>query len=370
MAEDTGAEKSLPASGMKLQRAREQGNIPKSQDLSAAVSLAVALGAMLALGGFMLRGIVQTGVYYIGHAHELLTDKVPVQTLAVRAALDMAVIVLPFMLIMLLAGIAVNLFQVGFLFSSQPLQPRLDRLNPITGLKRFFSLRTLVELIKSLMKLGIVTVVVYFAVRSRIPEMVALMGVDPSGSLAVISELVIAVWWRIVLAMAVLGLADFAYQRWQHAQDLRMTPQEAKQEAKELEGDPHVKRRIRTMMRQLATRRMMAEVPGADVVITNPTHYAVALRYDAATMGAPVVVAKGERLIAQRIRQLAEEHAVPVVQRPELARTLFRTIEVNQSIPESLFRAIAEVLSFVYQIDSRFEKKREREQLLQPRMVG
>ena len=369
MAEETGAEKSLPASGLKKQRAREQGNIAKSQDLNAAFALAVALGAMLALGGYMLHGIVQAGAYYIGNAHELGADFVPIQVIAIKAASDLAWTVLPFMIIMLIAGLSANLFQIGFLITAKPLQPRFDRLNPITGLKRFFSLRSLVELMKSLAKLTLITTIVYLSMRARMPEVLALLGAPPLTSILVVSSLVVAVWWRIVLAMVVIGFADYAYQRWQHDRDLRMTPQEAKQEAKELEGDPLVKRRIRQMMRQLATRRMMAEVPGADVVITNPTHYAVALRYDPEAMSAPVVVAKGERIIAERIRQIAAEHAVPIVQRPELARTLFRTIEINQSIPEELFRAVAEVLSFVYQIDQRIEKQRARERSFNPRVA-
>ncbi|MBI2432818.1 MAG: flagellar biosynthesis protein FlhB [Candidatus Hydrogenedentes bacterium] len=369
MPEDTGAERTLPASGMKRQRAREQGNIPRSQDLSAAIALFVALIAMLILGGQMAERMVATGIYYLGQAYELRLEQVPVQSLAVRAMLDTGLLSLPFMVLMLLTGLFLNLAQVGFLFTMQPLQPKLERLNPITGLGRFFSLRSFAELIKSILKLTLVVIIVWLALRTRWKELAGLMALEPWPALLAVADLVVAVWWRIALAMLVLGLLDYAYQRWQYERDLRMTPQEARQEAKELEGDPLIKRKIRQMQRQMAMRRMMAEVPRAEVVITNPTHYAVALRYDMGTMAAPVVVAKGARLQAERIRQIALEHNVPIVQRPELARLLYRTVEINQSIPESVFRTVAEVLSFVYQIDRRAEKQRERESMLSPRMA-
>lgn len=174
------------------------------------------------------------------------------------------------------------------------------------------------------------------------------------------TELVLVVWFRVVVAMLVLGTIDFAFQRWQYGRDLMMTVQEAKEEARQFEGDPRIKQRIRQIQRQMALRRMMAEVPRADVVVTNPIRFAVALRYDMANMQAPIVVAKGARLLAKRIREIAEEHDVPIVEKPELARALFKSIEVGQAVPHDLFRAVAEVLAFVYRIDRREEKIRER----------
>ena len=191
------------------------------------------------------------------------------------------------------------------------------------------------------------------------------MELTPLGLVSASSQLVAAVWWRIALAMLVLGVLDYGFQYWQHGQDLRMTHREAREETKEMEGDPHVKRRIRQLQRQIAAQRMMAEVPEADVIITNPTHYAVALRYDLEHMQTPVVTAKGARLIAQRIRELAIGHDVPIVQKPELARTICRTVEVGDPIPEGLYHAVAEVLSFVYQIDRREAKIRRAEGFVQ-----
>jgi flagellar biosynthetic protein FlhB len=364
MAQDSGGEKSLPASGQKKQRARQEGNVPRSQDLSSAVVLFVALLGLYSMGGWMLDDMVNMGRYYMGHAHELLLKKTPIQSLALRAMLDFALCTAPFLLLMLVSGLALNVAQVGFMFTTKPLQPNFNKLNFISGLGRFVSMRSAVELIKSLLKLTAATYMVWLALRSRLPDFIALMDVTPDSLLGAVATLVVAVWWRIALAMLIIGILDYGFQYWHYERDLRMTREEAREEAKEMEGDPHIKRRIRQLQRQIATQRMMKEVPKADVIITNPTHFAVALRYDMAEMNAPTVVAKGARLVAQRIRDIAVENDVPIVQRPELARTLFQTIQLGQTIPEALFHTVAEVLSFVYSIDRRAEKVRERRTLI------
>ncbi len=364
MPEDSGGEKSLPASGQKLQKARDDGNIARSQDLSAGGALMVGLLALYLLGPSMMHDILETGRYFLGNAHLLVPSRMPVAALATESLYAFARIALPIALVMLAAGMAFGFLQVGFLLTSKPLQPKLSRLNPITGFQKFVSLRSLVELVKSLAKLAVIGIIVYYALYNRLPDILTLMALNPWGMLLGTMELTFAVWWRVALAMIAIGLLDYGYQFWQRQQDLRMTVQEARQESKELEGDPQIKRRVRQLQRQIAMQRMMAEVPTAEVVITNPTHYAIALRYDMDVMKAPVVVAKGARLMAQRIREVAVEHDVPIVQRPELARTLYRSLELNQPIPEHLFRAVAEVLSYVFQIDRREEKKRERAKMV------
>jgi len=325
------------------------------------VALALALLALLLLGRQMTVILVDSFAYYLGDAPELTPDRVPARALAWSVVWRMGACMLPFMAIMAAGGLLVNLGQVGFMLTGKPLQPKLNRLNPVSGFKKFVSLRAFIELAKSLAKLAIVGTIVYFTFRGRIEEIILLMSLEPLGLLGAVAQLVATVWWRIALAMVLLGAADYAYQRWQHLQELRMTHQEAREETKELEGDPHIKRRVRQLQRQIASQRMMADVPTADVIITNPTHYAVALRYDMQNMDSPVVVAKGQRLVAQRVREVGEEHDVPIVQDPPLARTLFRTVEVGASIPGSVFRAVAEVLSYVYRIDRRREKIRERQ---------
>lgn len=361
MAEESGGEKVLPASAQKLRKARDEGNIARSQDLASGIALAMALIAIVVFGSGMLDIMLGAGRYYLGNAAELAPDQASLVRLASGALWTVAITVLPVALVLVASGILVNLFQVGFLVTTKPMTPKFSRVNPISGFKRFFALRTFVELIKSIFKLILVVTVVWFTLRGRLDDVLMLMVLTPTGILNGVASLVFDVWWRIAAVMVVLGLFDYAYQRWQHLQDQRMTHQESRQENKELEGNPEVKRRVRQLQRQMATQRMMQDVPEADVIITNPVRYAVALRYDMAEMETPVVVAKGARKLAERIREVAAEHDVPIVRKPELARALHRSIEVGDSIPEDLFRTVAEVLSYVYRIDRRREKIRERE---------
>ncbi len=361
MAEDTGGEKTLPATARKKEKAREEGNVTRSQDLGAAMALGTALLALYLLGPHTMDVLLASGRYYLGQAAQLELERIPLRSFAASFAYWLALSVLPFALIMLAAGLVMNFAQVGLLFTVKPLQPKLDKLNPIKGFKKFGSPRTLVELIKSLAKLGVIGVIVFLTLRGRLPELLLMITLPPQGLVIAMAGLIVAVWWRVVLAMLAIGLADYGFQYWQRERDLRMTHQEMKEEMREMEGDPKIKRRVRQLQRQMAMQRMMAEVPTADVVVTNPTHYAVALRYDLEGMGAPQVIAKGMRLLAARIREIAVAHDVPIVQKPELARLLYKSVEVGDQIPEDMFRAVAEVLSYVYQIDRRAEKRRARE---------
>lgn len=364
MAEDAGGEKTLPASQQKKLRARQEGNVPRSPDLSSGLGLGVALLALTLLAKPTGQAMLELTRYYFGEADRLTLDKIPLSSLAIRGFYDLALCSLPFMLAMLVAGLAINIAQVGIIFTAKPLQLHFERLNIITGFGKFFSLRSVMELVKSILKLVFAGWVVWLAIHSRLPDFIAMMQMDPRSLIPAVGALVTAVWWRLALTLIIIGVFDYAFQRWQYERDLRMTRQEAKEELKELEGDPHIKRRIRQLQRQIAMQRMMAEVPKAEVVITNPTEFAIALRYDVATMNAPIVVAKGQRLMAQRIRDLAVEHDVPIIQKPELARTLYRMVDLNQTIPGPLFQAVAEVLSFVYSIDRRADKIKERNQFM------
>lgn len=362
MSQDSGGEKVLPASPQKKQRAREEGNIARSADLNAGLSLTAALLALVFFGRFMFVLMMESGEYFLGNLEVLTTDEVTLQQIMIQSMYFTLLASAPIFGIMMLTGAASNVAQVGFLITSKTLQPKLDRINPLTGIKRLFSLRSFVELVKSIAKLCFVAAVVLWYLRGEVDRMLLLMHADTLTMLPVVAEIVVAVWWRVAVVVLAIGIADYAYQKWQFEQDLRMTLQEARQEMKELEGDPHIKRRVRQLQRQIAAQRMMAAVPEADVVITNPTHYAVALRYDPANMQAPVVVAKGMRLVAQRIREIAVENRVPIVQKPPLAREMYRLVPLNAPVPEALFVAVAEVLSYVYRIDRRQAKRREREQ--------
>lgn len=362
MAEQSGGEKSLPASPRKIEKEREKGKVAKSQDLNSAAVLAMALLGFWAFGPSAFRQLAGLTQMYFSQSHTLLSPGYDIQFILYQALMLMAPAVVPLMLLLLVGGIAINIAQFGFLISYQALEPKFERINVITGFKKFFSLRVFVELVKSIFKLSVIGYVAWWSVSSQVPGLLSLMHVPPMDSALVIWHLLLTIWLRVVLAMIILGLLDYAFQRWQHLQDLRMTFQEAKDELKTLEGDPKIKQRVRQIQRQMAMQRMMGDVEDADVVVTNPIQYAVALRYDVAEMKAPVVVAKGARLVAARIRDLAIEHSVPIVERPELARSLYRTMEVGDAVPENLFRAVAEVLAYVYEIDRREDKIRERDQ--------
>lgn len=361
MAEQPPGEKTLPASQQKLLRAREEGNVAKSQDLSAGVMLMLALLGLYLMGRSAFDGLVEAGQYFFYSAGEIFVEPESVRSLLIESLYLTARVTLPIMVLLLFGGVAINILQVGFLMSGKVITPKLDRINPVSGFQRYFTPRPFVELVKSILKFTIAAFAVYWTLRGRTPDILSLMHLGPLAASIETAQLVASVWWRVALIMLILGILDFAYQRWQYLRDLRMTQQEARQEMKQFEGDPQIKQRIRQIQRQMAMQRMMREVPTADVVITNPTTYAVALRYDEAVMAAPVVVAKGARLVAERIRDIATEHHVPIVEKRELAQTLYRTVEVGQPVPEGVFRAVAEVLAYVYQIDRRAEKVRERE---------
>jgi flagellar biosynthesis protein FlhB len=366
MAEDTGGEKSLPATPKKREQARQRGNIAKSQDLSAAITLGVALIAMMLLGPRMLHLLVGAFRYYLGGLSTIPVTESTIQAVTLGMIYFVGSVVLPLMLLIAIAGAAINLVQVGFLFTMETITPKFEKLNVFAGFGKFFSPRSLAELVKSLLKLVAVGYVVYLTLRSRWEGLLQISYLSPYMIVGAVGSLVVAVWLRVVLVMLILGILDYAFQKWMHDRELMMTVHEAREEAKQLEGNPQIKRRIREVQRQMAYQRMMRDVPTADVVITNPTTYAVALRYDANAMEAPKVVAKGMRLVAGTIRDLAVEHDVPIVQKPELARSLFRGVEVGDVIPEALFRAVAEILSYVYEIDQREEKRRERQTMMAP----
>lgn len=364
MPEQTGGEKVLPPSARKITKAREEGKVARSQDLSSAWSLFVALLALYFLGSSLAAGLVSATRYYFGEAAMLTGELDNPQWVAMGALVHVGRFLLPVLVILLAGGLAMNLLQVGFLFAPAALTPKFDKLNPFTGFQKFFNLRSLVELAKSVFKLTVISAIVYVTFRNRWQDILAWPTLTPAGIVSAMAGLIGLVWLRVVLAMLVLGILDYGYQRWQYLQELRMTVQEAREESKEIEGDPRIRQRIRQVQRQMAMQRMMRAVPEADVVVTNPTRFAVALRYNAREMEVPVVTAKGARLLAERIRELAVEHNVPIVQKPDLARMLYRTIEVGQPVPEDLFVAVAEVLAFVFEIDRRAEKMRERSGVL------
>jgi len=259
---------------------------------------------------------------------------------------------MPVMFAILIIGLGINFFQVGLNFSTEAIEVKLDKLNPINGFGRIFSKRSLVELAKSVLKIVIIGFFLYNYLKDEILTMPQFIYYDLGTSLQEIAKILFAMVFQVIAVILILAIIDFAYQKWQTTQDLKMTKQEVKDELKQSEGDPQIKGKIRQKQRQMAMARMMQEVPKADVIVTNPTHYAVALQYHKG-MVAPVVVAKGQDLVAQRIKGIAKENHVPIVENKPLARALFSSVEIGDAVPTELYQAVAEVLAYVYRLKHR-----------------
>ncbi|MFZ5832836.1 MAG: flagellar biosynthesis protein FlhB [Planctomycetota bacterium] len=349
MAESDG-DKSQEATPHRRQQAREQGQVARSQDLASAALLLAAL---------MILWLLSSGlVNYCGHLVRSHLDGPVSLSMDVGACGFkwnqevglLARYVLPFLGLVAASGIFVNLLQVGFLFLPEKLAPDISRIDPLQGFKRVFSLASAVRLAFGVFKLVVVGAVAYTAVWAE-RNTILNLSEHSVGEIGVI--LVSLLFWttvKIGIALLVLAVFDYLFQWWKHERDIRMTPQEIREEMKNLEGNPQVISRRRQVQRQLAMNRMSSAVPKADVVITNPTELAVAVQYDPETMAAPVVVAKGAGVVAQRIRQLALENGVPIVERKPLAQALYREVEVNHPVPQDKYAAVAEVLAYVYQL--------------------
>ena len=352
-----GDDKTESATPKRRDEARKKGNVPKSSDLA---SIFVLLGVVLALGSLVGGAGHVVQVYFesiFGNLDKTQLTTHDVMTLGGQAFLTLGKAVGPLMLTALALGVFINIAQTGPVWAGEALKPNFNRLNPLTGAQRFVSSRALVELIKSLYKIGIIAYIAYITIQSSYPQMLAMARLDLMQSVTLIGEVTYRMVTRIVMTMLVLAALDYAYQRYAYEKSLRMTKQEVKDEFKQAEGNPQFKARIRARQREIAKKRMMSEVPTADVVITNPTHFAVALKYDATTMRAPLVVAKGQDLLALKIREVAQENDVPIVENAPLARALYKQVNLGKEVSSDLYEAVAEVLAFVYLVNQR---RRER----------
>jgi len=348
MAFDDGAaqERTEQPTGKRREEARRQGRVAVSPDLTAAAVILGAFGVYAMAGERFVTGALGT--------FELRLGEVPRGDLTVQAALTLLSagaaaslrLAWPFMAIPVAIAFTAQLVQTRFAFA--PLRAQWSRLNPLQGFARLVGLRGVVELLKSILKLGLVGGIVYLTLREDWGLFFTLAPAGGGEALSTLARIIAEVWLRIGIAYLALAGADYGYQRWQHGRSLRMTKDEVRQESKDTEGSPLLRSRIRAVQKQLAGRRMMAQVGRADVVLRNPTHVAVALRYERGHMRAPKVVAKGERLLALRIIDVAARHGVPVVENPPLARTLFKVVAIGREIPQDLYRAVADVLAYVY----------------------
>lgn len=349
MADDAGDRTEQPTP-RRRQEAREQGRVARSADLSTAATLLGGLALLNWLGHDLFEGMLQ----FMGELGRI-DDPAGVSpgTALGRAAHMGAKLVLPFLGLLMVVTAAAAMLQSGFLLAWKQLTPDVSRLSLLKGARRLFSLQSWTKLIFGLLKLGLLGFTAYLTLRGQVDRLVSTSGLAPGGILLTGVELTYTLAVRLGLLLLLLALIDYAYQRWEFERSLKMTKQEVRDELRKMEGDPTVKHRQRQLQMRLAMQRIGLDVPKADVVVTNPTHFAVALKYDEGTMSAPRVTAKGKELLAQRIRQVAEEAGVPIVERPPLARGLYAAVEVGQEVPQAYYKAVAEVLAYVYQLSGR-----------------
>lgn len=356
-AEDAnGAEKTEQPTAKKLDEARKEGQVAKSQEIATAFSL-LAFFLILRIGyGFMgtnfqnIFGRVYNSIPDVARTYSGYLPVNYIRSILNNALLTILFICAPFFIIGFIVAFVSDLVQVGFKPTSKPLQPKLSKLNPISGMKKIFSTRKLFELAKSILKLAIMAVVIISFFSGRTESLFLLYDMPLRKAIGLMGNLIISLGLRIAAAYMVIAFADLIYQRRKFNKDMMMTKQEVKDEYKNSEGNPEIKGAQKRRMMQASRRRMMQAIPQADVVITNPTHYAVAIKYDANVSEAPIVVAKGADYVAQRIKEIAKENKVEIVENKPLARMLYANVEVGEMVPPELYKAVAEVLAYVYHL--------------------
>jgi flagellar biosynthetic protein FlhB len=350
MADESYQERTEPASARKRAKAREQGQVTHSAELDSAIVLLASTLLFLVIGGTLLRQMLDVMRDGLSNAGMTILTRESMRPLMLHISRLMSTMLIPVLATILVVGLAANILQVGFLFTGQPLLPKWEKLNPAGGFKRLFSLSSLVNLAKGILKLFFVGLVAYLTLREQWAQVYLLMDMRAVEVMWFLGKASLLILFRTTLVLLVIAVLDYGYQRWQYEKNLRMTKEEIREESRTTEGDPGIRARIRSLQREMIRKRMMGNVPEADVVITNPVHLAVALQYDAETMRAPVVVAMGARLIADRIREIAREHGVPIVENPPLAQALYKSATVGMEIPVEVYRAVAEVLGYIYRL--------------------
>mgnify|MGYP001192676310 CR=1 FL=1 len=353
MPEDLGERSEAPTS-KRLSDAREKGQLAKSTALSSALLLLSAVGVLILLSGPVINSIGQTVRSELEQGlTDLASDDASVISALVALFGRIGLIMAPTLPILALAAYLSHFVQIGWLLTTKPLEPQLSRLNVLKGIAKLFSKRSLARAVINVLKVSIIASVASIITKDALPLIAALPLLDPSQAVVSISALLVKLALWLLLVLLFLGVIDLLYQRWQHTEDLKMTRQEVKDERKSTEGDPEVKARRLRIARQIALQRLRSDVPKADVIVTNPTHFAVALKYDAKSMRAPKVIAKGADFLALQIRNIAASHGVPIVERPPLARALYYNVEIGREVPHEQYEAVAEVLAYVYRLEGR-----------------
>ena len=353
-ADGEGGEKTEPATQKKLDDARKEGKVARSKDLTEGFALVVLFLLLKIFIGYIGERMIGLFDNTIGRMAEFERvnraglSTVAVSSLLMNALTEILLIIWPFLVFGFAIAFLISVYQVGWKVSTKTMEPKLSKFNPINGFKRIFSKDSLFELVKSIFKVGIIVYITYTSLQEEANNLFILYEISLNQAVALVGEIILDVGLKIAIVFVLIGIVDYFYQRWKFADEMKMTKQEVKDEYKNTEGDPQIKGRIRQKMREASQRRMMQDVPQADVVITNPTHFAVAIKYDAEVSTAPIVVAKGEDFLAQKIKEVAKEHNVQIVENKPLARMLYHNVDIGAEIPPELYQSVAEVLAMVY----------------------
>ena len=345
---DQDQERTEEATSRRREDAREKGQVARSTEIVSVGILVACLIYFYFGASGLLKNIMELMTSGFRSAGQFNLTQDSLTYLISDYIFKGFTILFPIMLTIIVAAILGNILQVGVMFSSESVNPQFSKIDPVKGFQRLFSARSIVELIKNICKICIISMVAYFVVKGELANVIPLMDQSIWGILTYFGRICFKIILTTTIILVLLAILDYIYQRWEYEKSLRMSKQEIKDEYKNTEGDPLIKSRIRRLQREIAQKRMMAQVPKADVIITNPTHLAVAIQYDHENMMAPKVVAKGANLIADKIKEIARENDVPIVEDKPLAQVLYKMVDIDQLIPEDLYRAVAEVLAFVY----------------------
>ncbi|RXY99257.1 flagellar biosynthesis protein FlhB [Fictibacillus sp. S7] len=349
-------EKTEKATPKKREESKKKGQVAKSADVNTAVTLFAAFLMLWFTGSAAAQKLFHLMEFTFQHNLTVELTEQNSQLLFVVLVKETAGILLPVLLTVLAAGVFSNFIQVGFLFSGEAVRMKFERINPLQGFKRIYSLRALVELTKSVLKIAVVGCVTFFVIWSKKDQLLKVSQVSVESALGMYGKMSFQMGFYAALVLLLFSLLDYLYQKYDFEKSIRMSKQDIKDEYKKSEGDPKIKGKIKEKQRQMANRRMMQSVPNADVIITNPTHFAIALQYDDQKMEAPVVVAKGADLMALKIKKIARENKVTMVENRPLARTLYSRAEIGDAIPEDLFKAVAEILAYVYHLKNKVHR--------------
>ncbi|MCP4568312.1 MAG: flagellar biosynthesis protein FlhB [FCB group bacterium] len=350
MANKSAQEKTERATPRKLKQARDRGQVARSMELNSVAVISLGFVTIYLMGPLLYENISSLMRHSLTEATRMTFNPVMIRGLFANTIISYAKIAGPILLALAVLAYLINIAQVGVLFSAKTLEPKLDKFNLVKGLGRLVSKRSLAELVRDVIKTILIAIVAYKTISGWVPGFMELADQTVGVYVKTLGKLALLLAIKLSAVLFIIALFDIAFQRYDHASKLKMSKQEVKEEMKDTDGNPLIKSRLRQVQREMARQRMMSEIPKADVVVTNPTHIAVALKYDSETMAAPTVLAKGQRLIAEQIKRVARENRIPIVENKPLARSLFKLVDVGGVVPATLFRAVAEVLAHIYRL--------------------